>query len=269
MIDIIVPVFNAASDLERCLEALLRHTESDQRVLLINDASTDPAVVPLLEGFVGQRRSAQLLHNPTNLGFIGTCNLAMSASGHDVVLLNSDAQVTSGWLEALRRCAASDARIATATPFSNNAEICSIPDFCVNNPIPDNPARWARAVSATGSRTYPELPTGVGFCLYVRRAALDELGLFDPRYGRGYGEENDFCRRAAAAGWRNVLCDDAYVLHAGGKSFGPLNLKPNGENLQVLLERYPDYEQLVADFIARDPLKPIRHSIMAKLAETH
>ena len=43
---------------------------------------------------------------------------------------------------------------------------------------------------------YPDLPTGVGFCFYVRRALLDAIGPFDPAFGAGYGEENDFCMRA-------------------------------------------------------------------------
>ena len=100
MIDIIVPVFNAAQDLQRCLDSLLRHTAEKQRLVLVNDASTDPAVVPVLEAFAGRRQHAELMHNQENLGFIGSCNRAMAASDSDVVLLNSDTQVTSGWLEA-------------------------------------------------------------------------------------------------------------------------------------------------------------------------
>ncbi len=268
MIDVIVPVYNAAEDLRRCLESVIQHTDHNQRCLVINDASTDPQVVTILERFAARHGAAQVLHNKKNLGFIGTTNKAMGLVSGDVVLLNSDTQVTPGWLEALARCAASDPSIATATPFSNNAEICSLPEFCVNNPLPERPQDWAKAVTRTASRQYPDLPTGVGFCLYIRRRAMDELGLFDLRYGRGYGEENDFCRRAAAAGWRNVLCDDAYVAHAGGRSFGPLNLAPNGENLRLLLERFPDYEQQVSEFIGRDPIKPIRQAIMANYEQT-
>ncbi len=263
MIDIIVPVFNAAQDLHRCLQSLLEHTVSESRFFLVNDASTDSQIAPMLTEFAHRRPNAEVITNPANLGFIGSTNLAMGRSPNDIVLLNSDTQVTKGWLEALDRCAGSDPTIATATPFSNNAEICSLPKFCVNNPMPEEPARWSAAVTMTASRRYPELPTGVGFCLFMRRKALDELGLFDPCFGRGYGEENDFCRRAAHAGWRNVLCDDGFVAHAGGRSFAPLNITPNGANLKLLLDRHPDYEQRVAEFIQADPIRPIREAIMA------
>lgn len=266
-IEIIVPVHDAYPALTGCLAALERTVADGQRVTLIDDASTDPRVGPLLAEFARRRRGATLIRQPVNLGFVASVNRAMGASRADVVLLNSDTEVTRGWLEALARAAASDAAIATITPLSNNAEICSFPGFCRNNPPPDDPERLAAAVRAATPRPeYPELPTAVGFCMYIRRRALDELGLFDEaRFGRGYGEENDFCRRAAAAGYRNVLCEDAYVVHLGGRSFAPKGLKPGGDNMVRLLERHPDYGELVDKFIQADPLKPIRDRIQAVL----
>jgi hypothetical protein len=65
-----------------------------------------------------------------------------------------------------------------------------------------------------------------------------------------------------------VLCDDAYVVHVGGASFAPVGLAPGGENLRRLLARYPRYNALIADFIARDPLAPRRARIAAVLAAT-
>ena len=64
-----------------------------------------------------------------------------------------------------------------------------------------------------------QLPTPVGFCMYVRRAGLEAVGRFDEGYGLGYGEENDFCRRLATAGFRNVLLDDTFIAHVGNRSF--------------------------------------------------
>jgi O-antigen biosynthesis protein len=102
------------------------------------------------------------------------------------------------------------------------------------------------------------LPTGVGFCMYIRRETLDAIGAFDPVFGLGYGEENDFCMRAAAAGYRNVLCDDAFVLHTGGSSFGDKRPDLARRNGAILVERHPNYDPLVRDFIAADPLRPLR-----------
>ena len=93
--------------------------------------------------------------------------------------------------------------------------------------------------------------------------AIRQVGMFDQEsFGRGYGEENDFCQRAEQAGFRNVLCDDAYVVHDGGASFGPLGLKPDENSMQRLLAKHPDYQEKVSDFIQKDPLAPRRKEIL-------
>ncbi|GMU43546.1 MAG: glycosyltransferase [Xanthomonadales bacterium] len=267
-IDIIVPVYDAAGLLRRCLATLDRHTDPARaRVLVIDDASPDPAIAPLLAEWAAcSPLRPRLLANAHNLGFVGSVNRGFAETTGDALLLNADTEVTPGWLERMTAALAADPRIATATPFSNNAEICSWPEFCHAAPVPGDAARIARACVLAGPPEYPELPTAVGFCMLIRRAALAALGDFDQAtFGRGYGEENDFCLRAAAHGWRNVLVDDCYVVHAGGGSFAALGLKPGGENLARLLVRYPRYNAQVAAFIAADPLAPRR----ARIARCH
>jgi hypothetical protein len=130
--------------------------------------------------------------------------------------------------------------------------------------VPEDPESWARAVRGCARGHYPELPTAVGFCMAVSRRCIDAIGLFDEAaFGRGYGEENDFCRRAAEAGWRNVLCEDAFVVHRGGASFGPLGLRPDEGSMQRLLALHPDYLDVVGAWIAADPLAERRRDIRA------
>lgn len=268
---IIVPIYQAVSDLEHCLDSLERTLPARTVVHLADDASPDPSVAMLIEHFTRHSRlKVTCTRRAENLGFVGNVNRALAETApHDVILFNSDAGATPGWFEAMRVCAQSDPRIATITPWSNNGEICSWPEFCRAMPVPERHDcdRIAAAMRGAASRSYPELPTGVGFCMFIRRTALVELGEFDQAtFGRGYGEENDFCRRAAGHGWRNVLCDDAYVTHRGGASFGPIGERPGGENLARLNARYPNYNALVAEFILRDPLAPLRQRIIDGLA---
>lgn len=263
---IIVPVYQAAADLECCLAALERTLPAATRVHLADDASPDAAVADIIARFLAVTGLAVTsVRRETNLGFVGNVNRAFAETApDDVILFNSDAWGSAGWYQAMLACAASDPRIATITPWSNNAEICSWPDFCRAAPVPDvaEADRIAQAMRGATSHTYPELPTGVGFCLYIRRAALTACSDFDQAtFGRGYGEENDFCRRVAGHGWHNVLCEDAYVVHSGGASFAPEGERQGGENLARLNARYPHYNTLVADFILRDPLAPLRHRI--------
>jgi len=264
-VDVVIPVYNAAEDLARCVESVLEHT-ANYRLVLIDDASPDPLVAKLFSELERlSLRDVVLLRNERNLGFTGTANRAMELSRADVVLLNSDTVVTAGWLHALVRCAASDPSIGTITPFSNNAEICSYPRFCVDNRWTDgtDPEATRAALARAAVPTYPDIPTGVGFCMFVRRALIDAIGTFDPAFGRGYGEENDFCLRAAGAGWRNALCDDAFVLHLGGRSFAGERAALGERNLPLVLERHPQYLDLVRAYIAADPLRPIRAAALA------
>src|SRR4030095_13597717 len=103
-------------------------------------------------------------------------------------------------------------------------------------------------------------------CLYLRRAMLDQVGIFDPAFGVGYGEENDLCLRAARAGWRNVLADNAFVIHTGGKSFAGQKSELGVRNIALLLERHPHYLDMVRDYITADPLRPLRQAAAMRLA---
>lgn len=261
---VLLPAYRAAEELDACLASLARTLPRGVRVLLADDASPDTQVAEVARRWqLSGRLALDYVRRDRNLGFVGNVNAGLrECAADDAILLNSDTLATPGWFERLQACAASDARIASITPWSNNAEICSYPHFCRADAIPADLDVLAHAVVSAGPPEYPELPTAVGFCMFVRRAALDAIGDFDlATFGRGYGEENDWCLRAAAHGWRNVLCDDAYVAHLGGASFGPEGHAPGGENLARLNARYPGYNALIAEFILRDPLRALRERL--------
>lgn len=262
---VVVPVFNAPDATRRCLRALRRTlTDDHARVIVIDDASTDPAIPELLaaECAPDWHRERQ----PENLGFVGTVNRGMAWAGEDdVVLLNSDTVPAGAWLDAIRRCATRCPDAASITPWTNNGEIVSLPTFCVSAPVPEDVERWAAACAANAP-VYPELPTAVGFCMYLRRACLDAVGDFDAEtFGKGYGEENDWCMRATRAGWTHRLCDDAFVAHEGQASFGPIGLKPGEDSMQRLLGLHPDYLERVMAFIRSDPLAALRERVLSGL----
>jgi GT2 family glycosyltransferase/glycosyltransferase involved in cell wall biosynthesis len=267
-VDIVIPVYNAPEDVRVCIESVLRHTDARHTITLIDDASPDPRIAELFTELAARALpQISLLANPANLGFTGTANRGMSLSRADVVLLNSDTIVSPGWLDAMLRCAESDPTIGTITPFSNNAEILSFPHFCLNNPWAGDadPSPVAAALARAAVPSYPELPTGVGFCFYIRRALINDIGQFDPAYGAGYGEENDFCLRAAAHGWRNVLADDAFVVHTGGRSFTTQKAALVPKNTATLLSRHPGFSEVVQRYVAADPLRSIRESARTQL----
>lgn len=268
---VVVPVYNAAQALTRCLAALRRTLPPTARVLLADDASTDPAIARLCaEHRHAAPYAVEVLLAARNRGFVGNVLAAAErCPGDDLLLLNSDTAPAPGWYEAMLACAASDSRIATVTPWSNNAEICSFPEFCRANPMPgsDQLVHLGAGASALTALPPVDIPTGVGFAMWISRRAWDELGGFDAAtFGRGYGEENDFCFRAAAHGWRNVFCPAAYVAHEGNVSFSQTGEAPGGVNLARLNARYPDYNARIAAFIEVDPLRPSRQALADALA---
>jgi GT2 family glycosyltransferase len=263
---VIIPVHNASEDLNRCLESVHRTVPDGTVVLVIDDASTEQSVGEIIRYWMARSGPVwQARTHSINRGFVATVNAGMKLLDGNVILLNSDTVVTTGWLEGLSTCLNANPLTATATPWTNNGEIVSFPVFCVNNPLPPDPDAIAAILAQTDAPIYPELPTAVGFCMAISRSAIDLLGLFDEeRFGLGYGEENDFSVRARNAGMKNVLCDNVYVAHAGGRSFGPLGLTPDDDAMQRLLDKHPQYLKEVMAFIDRDPLREIRQVLVEK-----
>ena len=115
--------------------------------------------------------------------------------------------------------------------------------------------------TAFAKRLFKNPAFGCGFVLLVVGTGplvvlilLDAIGAFDAeRYGRGFGEENDFAERAKAAGWKVRLADDVYVLHEGKASFGDEGAALQREHAEVLAGQHPGYGAAVAHFIAKNP----------------
>lgn len=270
IVDIVIPVYRSLQETRRCIESVLgSRQETHLEVVVVDDASPEPELVDYLDSLAAAS-SVTLLRNQSNLGFVQSVNRGMSLHPErDVVLLNSDTLVANDWLDRIRRCAYGAAKVGTVTPFSNNATICSYPVFCAENALPegvksselDKMFRRANQGKSVG------IPTAVGFCMYIRRDCLDRVGLFDAdNFGKGYGEENDFCMRASRQGWLNLLCADTFVYHAGGVSFMSEKGARIAVALKVLHRLHPDYEDLIRRFVAADPAKALREAVDVELA---
>ncbi|HEV7240139.1 MAG TPA: glycosyltransferase, partial [Thermoanaerobaculia bacterium] len=155
--------------------------------------------------------------------------------------------------------------VGTVTPLSNHATLCSVPRAFEENLLPTgfDVASFAALVTERSTRSYPRIPTGVGVCLYIRRALLNDIGLFDAaRFGLGYGEENDFCMRALDRGWLHVADDATFIYHAGHASFGKSRARLQRRARATLRRLHPRYMATIADFMKRDPLAAVRANIL-------
>ena len=276
-IDIIVPIYNAFEYTQECIKSVLKHTDlSLNRLVLINDKSPDEKILPMLLKYKSENsdKNIEVVDNVENLGFVKTVNKGMLLSESDVILLNSDTEVTKNWIEKITACAYSNEYIATVTPLTNNGTIASVPNFGIDNELPKNMSldEYSQMIENISAHRYPQLTTGNGFCLFIKRSVIDEIGVFDDEtFGKGYGEENDFCYRALDYGYSHVLCDDTFIYHKGTQSFKKENLTASraaliDKHMALLKAKYPLYVNKTDLFLAINPLKDIQENIDLNIA---
>lgn len=263
-VSVIIPVYRGLEDTVRCLESLVRHAPSTSTpfdILVIDDASPELSVRRFVDRFAAAHQEIPItvLHNERNLGFVATVNLGLQATHGDVVILNSDTAVTAGWLDRLAVAAALP-DVATVSPLTNHGSICTLPAstveaFALESPNP-HIDECAEFVFEHSLRLLPEVITGVGFCMFTTREALERCGFLDEEaFGRGYGEEVDFCLRATRLGMRHLIEDSTFVYHRGGVSFGDEQKEGWSRSSAVIDSRYPYFRPTNTRERKRDPLR--------------
>ncbi|MGW5837767.1 glycosyltransferase [Methylorubrum extorquens] len=264
-VDIVIPVYRGYDDTLACIFSVITSVnKTPYRLIVIDDQSPDAKLSRMLD-VLSSAGHIHLLRNPTNVGFVGTTNRGMLLSRYrDVVLLNSDTVVYGDWLDRLRYHAKKDSNIATVTPFSNNATILSYPNYLANNntDLEVSYEDLDRMFFIGNSRRSSSIITGVGFCFYINRSCIEQIGVFNAElFGRGYGEENDFCRRAEKSGWQNLAAWDVFVQHTGEISFHDSALASKAAGYAALLSVHPEYDVEVQAFIAEDSLLEARTNV--------
>ncbi len=258
---IVVPVYGDLPSVLECLDALVTTVDlATHRILLVNDCGPDvdaieKALLERIDGVTGVRYE----RNPENLGFVGTCNRAVTElddTDADVLLMNSDAVPTPGFLDEMLAVLYADPRHGVVTARSNNATIASLP-FRLTDPKRERTFDRTREVHDALLPYLPrwyEPPVAMGFCFLTRRDLIVRFGLFDEVFSPGYGEENDYCLRLGEAGFVSTMANRALVFHEGSKSFvGARRNTLRTAHQRELDRRYPYYGAAVQSFL--------RHSV--------
>lgn len=267
-LDIVIPVYRGLDETQSCILSVIASLPTWAHVIVVNDCSPDAELSEWLREHA-VALSYTLVENKINLGFVGTVNSGMRLHpDKDVLLLNSDVEVANtDWLCRMRNAAYSRKNIASLTPFSNNATICSFPNFCKDNELfaNHNVTELDNVFSSLPlDNVLVKVPTGVGFCMYIRRDCLDVVGYFDEKtFGKGYGEENDWSQRAAKLGWCNYHQLNVFAYHKGGVSFQSESNPRIIKALDLLQKKHPNYARDVQEYIKADPAKNAR--LLAKL----
>jgi GT2 family glycosyltransferase len=273
-VNIIIPVYDDWSSLKQNLVSVKKHyTNSDHaEVYYVNDCG--PQADILEEKIISAINGIKNFHyerNDKNLGFIKSCNNAVfkivKNKKADILLLNSDTVVTKGFAEEMVRILYSQDDLCAVNPRSNNATVWSVPtDSSLMNKPRKSYRLWKKLKEQIPDKYIS--PTAHGFCMIIRRDVIDKIGLFDEIYGCGYGEENDFTMRARKAGFKCAAANHVFVFHQGSKSFGNERRSELVRvNSKTLLKRYPEYNELVAQYVSEhyEPKIIRSHSFAYKL----
>ncbi|MEJ8572058.1 glycosyltransferase [Microbaculum marinum] len=264
-LDVVVPVYRGYRDTLACIYSVLTSANrTDFNLIVVNDASPEPELAEALRELAG-RGLFDLIENEQNEGFVRSVTKGMlSNPDNDIVLLNSDAVVSGNWIDRLRYHAKSGRAVATVTPFSNNATICSYPLANSNNSyrLEIASSELDKLCKQTNRGKSIRIPVGVGFCMWINRDAIDRVGLFDTEnFARGYGEEVDFCMRCVKAGLHNLQALDVFVQHTGEVSFQKTAIANRRAGERAVDLKHPEFQGRVRRFVDVDPSREAREAL--------
>ncbi len=198
--------------LDSCLGSLRRQKYPKTEVLVVDDASTDESVALVRSRYPDVR----LITLAQNCGFAAAANVGMSlAAGEIIALLNNDAEADPEWLLELVKALEEDPLAGIATSkvllYDRRDIIHSAGDLLRRDGLPGNRGVWERDYGQYDEPGY--VFGGCGAAVAYRREMLEDIGLFDERFG-SYLEDVDLAWRARLAGWRCLYVPAALVRHA-------------------------------------------------------
>ncbi|HEX3047080.1 MAG TPA: glycosyltransferase family 2 protein, partial [Bacillota bacterium] len=181
---------------------------SNYRIWIIDNASQDGSVT-----YIRSLAGINSILNRVNRGYGAACNQGiLRGQGQYLVLLNSDIQVTPGWLPPLvkilqdnPRAALVGPRLVTPDGFIAGAGVVGT----YSHPIIQG---WGEPDEACRYNKIQEVISISGCCMMLRRGLLPALGLFDEDYFH-YFEETDYCYRARLQGFKVIYCPNSVVIH--------------------------------------------------------
>ena len=258
---VLLPVGTDDDALDACLAALDAGTPAGTRIWLADDAQAGPRGLAIIERWLASTPlAADYSRRQRTLGEVAHIDEALSACGNaDVAVLAADAIPAPGWLVQLATCFERDPAIASATPWSNAGEAAAWPRVGDIAPVPADLERIARACATMPPR-HPELPAAVAHAVLLRGSARKRTGGLDgASYGSWYAALVDLSLRLAGMGWRNVLCETAFVARGGEGS-------PADGDLDVLAARWPAWHPRLAEFLMQDPVAALRDELSRRHA---
>lgn len=252
-VDIIIPVYNSLSDTQNCLRSIRRCSSSAINSIILVDDFSSVETSTWLAQYRDCHDDVMLVRNTENLGFTRAVMAGVDRSHAPyLLLLNSDTEVTSGWLDGMLGAMCAGPQTALVGPVSNNASyqsICPASQGDSQDHRGRSPDEFAALVRTFTRRALPRVPFLSGFCLLVHRGAFNcARGLDSETFPNGYWDVQDLGLKLCNLGYDSVIADNVYVHRKGGGSI--INTRHNSLMLagkSRMFERHSALRVLVAE----------------------
>ena len=273
----IIPVYNAAEHLSNLISDLnIVFTNMENTYFVFSDdCSKDPNIERIFkESLFFKNQNTFTFRSKSNQGFVKNVNSILNVRPKQwhAVILNSDTRIFSNFIPRLLRLKNHIGNLGSITPLTNNGTIASIfnwPNGAEPSPLM-NFEEITNTLSNSSAPSHIDIPTGVGFCMFMTKDALNSIGALNEEFGLGYGEECDWCRRAEKAGFRNILDLKTFVAHVGTQSFTKEQKYTEVQAGQVLLNSlHPEYNAIVQAHIKENSWQVFRLELVLKYFKRH
>ena len=238
-LSVIIVTYNNLELTKRCLRSLDRHTaHRNTEFIVVDNASTD-GTPDFLETWRSACPLRQIILNADNRGFAAANNQGLAlSSGKYLTLLNNDTFVTPGWDAGLMRHLERDPGLGLLCPVTNNIGNEARIDITYAS-MDEMREKALHYTSRRLGQIYP-LRTTAFFCVMMPRSVYEAVGPISEDYGRGWFEDDDYCRRVEERGYRMACAEDVFVHHELSASFNTL---PSRERQELFARNRAIYEK--------------------------
>lgn len=215
MTSIIIITYNKLAYNKLCIDSIRQYTEPNSYEIIVIDNHSADGTVEWLQSQLDLR----LILNNENIGFPAACNQGIAeARGDSILLLNNDTIVTPRWLTNLKKCLLSSPDIGAVGAVTNSCS--NFQSIAYEYSSIEEMIRFAGQINHSNPELWEDRGRLVGYCLLIKAEVVRKIGLLDEIFSPGNYEDDDYSLRIKKAGYRLVLCRDAFIHHFGSVSFG-------------------------------------------------
>ena len=218
-VSVIVLMWNQGLLTLNCLKSIYERSDYNNLEVILVDNGSEQAESKIVTDWITNYNLGQTIYyrNEENIGFGAGNNVGLNlATGEFIVVLNNDTEVTPGWIWRALKHFSANPKLGLLGPSTNNCgneariKLRNETGIWLQEVVPRFGLRALKAINSNSLAF---------FCVFIPRSVLDEVGLISEEFGKGYFEDDDYCRRVEAAGYEISIARDIFVYHQMSASF--------------------------------------------------